>query len=612
MNKSDYSKYKDSKPADTLYKIQGILHDMGLTVMHKWVDNEYDGCYSNRVSIYPTQLGTNGKGTDPAYALTSGYAELMERIQNNIINTCILSQEDDEFEGFSRFPDEKQVPIETIVRDNNSFINHVFEELGYTDELDKIYMLKGFCNICGEKNDYECSCIPFADVDNNRVVYLPHRLLFAIYGSNGMAAGNTMEEALVQSLSEIFERYAGTKIAMEHICPPTVPRSYIKTIPLLDNIISQIESDGNYKVIVKDCSLGRGLPVVAIVIINKKTGTFGVKFASHPTFSVALERTLTEAFQGRRLEQFTRISHVGLDDQIRSRDNMLNTMKMGEGAYPKELLIGTPDYEFTPFEESECKSNAEMLKRMIGFIHQEGYQLLIHDSSYLGFHTYVAIVPGMSEIYPIDQLRFRELRTYGKVYETMGHLHDLSEEEIKRIVRYMTFKRASVIENRIAWICARPFNNKFPGGDAGFMHMMACCQYALGNYAAAEAEAARVYAYYDKVGTEEEKDFYRCFRAYIHHRAIGLEADDCNQVIKELFKEDVAEKVVDALSDPKQTLAKMYPTMNCYDCEHCETNERGMCMYPHISEITRKIKTALKTNIPDQGELLENLQDYMA
>lgn len=612
MNKSDYSKYKDSKPSDTLYKIQNILHDMGLTVMHKWVDNEYDGCFSNRVYLYPTQLGTNGKGTDPAYALTSGYAELMERIQNNIINTCILSQEDDEFEGFSRFPDEKQVPIETIVRDNNSFMNHVFEELGYKEEIDKIYMLKGFCNICGEKNDYECSCIPFADPDNNRVVYLPHRLLFAIYGSNGMAAGNTMEEALVQSLSEIFERYAGNKIAMEHICPPTVPRSYIKTIPLLDNIINQIESDGNYKVIVKDCSLGRGLPVVAIVIINKKTGTFGVKYASHPTFSVALERTLTEAFQGRRLEQFTRISHVGLDDQIRSRDNMLNTMKMGEGAYPKELLIGTPDYEFTPFEESDCKSNAEMLKRMIGFIHQEGYQLLIHDSSYLGFHTYVAIVPGMSEIYPIDQLRFRELRTYGKVYETMGHLHDLSEEEIKRIVRYMTFKRASVIENRIAWICARPFNTKFPGGHAGSMLMRACCQYALGNYAAAEAETATVYAYYDKVGSEEEKDFYRCFNSYMHHRAIGLDADDCNQIIKELFKDDVAEKVVDILSDPKQTLAKMYPTMNCYDCEHCETNERGMCQYPQISEITRKIKTALKTNIPDQSELLEKLQDYMA
>lgn len=50
-----------------------------------------------------------------------------------------------------------------------------------------------------------CS-LPFVRQSDNEVVYFPSNLIENLYLSNGMSAGNTLAEAQVQCLSEIFER----------------------------------------------------------------------------------------------------------------------------------------------------------------------------------------------------------------------------------------------------------------------------------------------------------------------------------------------------------------------------------------------------------------------
>lgn len=610
MEQINYQKYKDRKPEDTLFRIQTILHEMGLTTTHQWVDQEYEGCYSNRVNIYPTQLGTNGKGTDPIYALTSGYAELMERIQNNILYIGELSQEDQEYGGFLKFPDERLIPFDELLEEKNILLEHIFENLGCKEDFEKRVILREFANM---KNgtETECLCIPFVDPESESIVFLPQELLFIIYGSNGMSAGNTMEEALVQGLAEILERYVNRKIALEHICPPSVPRNFIEKIPSLNKVICEIEEDGKYQVVVKDCSLGRGIPVVAIVIINQETGTFGVKFASHPSFSVALERTLTEAFQGKKLEQFTAANRIGSDEQIHHRDNLLNMMKIGNGVYPKELLVGTPDYPFVPDGWIGGKSNREMLRSMLTLIKKEGYQVLIHESSYLGFHSYFTIVPGMSEMYPIDRLRIREYQTYVRLEKSFSHLHSLTDEEAKRIVLYSSFKEQSMLENQLVWISGRPLSDRIPGKDAATVLLKACCLYQIGDFVNAAKEMEKVSNYYNQQETGEEKEFYRCCNTYLYFRAIGYGAEDCNQLIGKLFKEELAARVREILSDHHAVIRKMYPDTNCYDCEHCEMDRQGMCRYREVSGIIRKIKDALKKNIPDQSRFLEKLKRYV-
>ncbi len=602
MEKMEYRKYKDNKPEDTLFRIQSILHDLGISTTYEWVENEYEGCYSNRVTIHPTPLGTNGKGTDRSYALTSGYAELMERIQNNILYIGEMSEEDKQYGGFTHFPDQKLVPFEEIINEHSDFMEGIFQALGCTTDDDRIDILRNFANM---KNgtERECLCIPFVDVFNNRVVSLPQDLLFCIHGSNGMSAGNTMEEALVQGLAEVFERYVNRKIALEHICPPSVPRSFLNQIPVLSHIISEIEKNGEYEVIVKDCSLGRGFPVVAIIIVDKKNGTFGVKFASHPSFQVALERTLTEAFQGKKLKQFAASNSIGAEKQIQHRDNLLNMMKIGNGIYPKELLIGEPDYSFQLFDLKGETSNGSMLKRMLDLVQKEGFQVFIHDSSYLGFPSYFTIVPGMSEMYPIDWTRVREQQTYVRFVQSLNHLHRLTNEEAKRVVRYISFKENSVLENQITWLSGHPFNGNFVGGDAATALLKVCCLYQLEDYAKASAAMTPIVDYYDK-NNLEGKEFFRCGNFYLYYRAMGISKQETEELISTLFETEVASKVFYIFSDPKTILSRMYPANDCYHCENCEMEQLKMCQYRQISEVVRKIKDGLKKNIPDQESLL--------
>ena len=68
MSTYNYSKHKDNSPENTIYKIQGILNKAGLFTVLKWVDNEFSNATSTRVTLYPTKLGTNGKGTDKVYS----------------------------------------------------------------------------------------------------------------------------------------------------------------------------------------------------------------------------------------------------------------------------------------------------------------------------------------------------------------------------------------------------------------------------------------------------------------------------------------------------------------------------------------------------------------
>ncbi|MBF8984390.1 YcaO-like family protein [Lutibacter sp. B2] len=84
--------------------------------------------------------------------------------------------------------------------------------------------------------------------------------------------------------------------------PPTIPKSYLEDFPKINNMIKQIDSNGNYEVIVKDCSLNKGYPVVCVLYINKDDQTYFIKFGAHPIFEIAVERTLTELFQGQNIK----------------------------------------------------------------------------------------------------------------------------------------------------------------------------------------------------------------------------------------------------------------------------------------------------------------------
>ena len=84
----------------------------------------------------------------------------------------------------------------------------------------------------GNQNKGICA-IPYERQSDKKTVFIPVNIIGNLYVSNGMSAGNTKEEARVQCLSEIFERYVKNKVISEGISLPEIPKSVIDRFPTI-------------------------------------------------------------------------------------------------------------------------------------------------------------------------------------------------------------------------------------------------------------------------------------------------------------------------------------------------------------------------------------------
>lgn len=590
---ASYDKHKDETPAATLQKIHRILNELDIQTEVTWTQRCVQECYSNRVVIKGTLLGSNGKGTSALFCETSGYAELMERLQNRALYS---GQYDPGFikkMGMYWSSDEQLMKMEEIAQMDNAFFRAFYERMGCKGYFEQLKALYQWGLSIDEQN--HAIMIPYYSLQMNDATYIPLGLCFSIYGSNGMCAGNTMEEALVQGLAEVYERHVGYVLIHDHITPPDVPREVIKQYPELYRMIEEIERTGQYRVMVKDCSLQKGYPVIGTIIINKETGTFGFKLAAHPSFAVALERTLTEAFQGKNLEEFTHYNRIGSDEQVSHRDNYLNTMKTGHGYHRKELFAEEASYPCQLTWNMDAASNSEMLKFMLDLLINQGYDVLIRDVSFLGFPSYSIIIPGFSEFMSVDELRGKELITQSMIRNSITHLSQANTEEIQRLLRFLKFKSQSLLENDLTNVLGLPFDRPLPGGYQATNFLMMACHYRLGDYNKAYSMMSTIIS--DKV---LENQYYRCIESFLEFKSNGMTLKEIHECLEKLYDEHIAHNVIEQFGEEDDVIRKLYPKFQCWNCDHCEASK--ICCYPAVEALHEKILQKEKTAHISQKE----------
>lgn len=254
------SKYKSVSPADTISKIKLILSLLGIEVQSKIITNDNLN-YSCRLQICSYGLdkfniGSNGKGMSEDYALASAYAELLERLQNKALisgnlryaTRCFLSCDNYSFSNlptldFFYFPDETERWL-TLSELEHEIIPRYFP-LCNCDSLDK-------------NEQYPCIFAPFKELVTNRTQMIPVEYYRAMCGTTGLCAGNNREEAIIQGINEIFERYVLMKIFTTHLELPQVNLSIFEGHEIYNRIK---ELERKYTIVIKDCSLGMGIPV---------------------------------------------------------------------------------------------------------------------------------------------------------------------------------------------------------------------------------------------------------------------------------------------------------------------------------------------------------------
>ncbi|MGS0728352.1 YcaO-like family protein, partial [Shewanella sp. 0m-11] len=241
---------------------------------------------------------TNGKGATKESALCSALGEFIERLNCNFFYNDQFFGEEIANSEFVHYPNEKWFALE----DDDSL------PAGMLDEycLD-IYNPEGELagsNLIDTNSgniDRGICTIPYTRHSDGETVYFPSNLIENLFLSNGMSAGNNIQEAQVQCLSEIFERAIKRQIIEQEIVLPEVPMEVLEKYPSILAGINGLEEQG-FPVVVKDASLGGQFPVMCVTLMNPKTGGVFASFGAHPSFEVALERSLTELLQGRSFE----------------------------------------------------------------------------------------------------------------------------------------------------------------------------------------------------------------------------------------------------------------------------------------------------------------------
>jgi len=260
--------------------------------------------------------------------------------------------------------------------------------------------------------------LPYVCERTGETVYFPVNIIGNLYVSNGMSAGNTCFEARVQALSEIFERYIKFKIIAEGICLPSVPDEVLQRYPKIIEGIKELEAAG-FPLLIQDASLGGKYPVMVVTLLHPENQGVYASFGAHPNFEVALERALTELLQGRGLDALDGFAEPGFDlDEIASPQNLETHFIDSSGIISWEFLKNKPDYEFcdwdtqfnsalsnnTPLNNTPLNNTEEEYHWLVEKIHQEGNDVFIADYEELGVYACRILVPGISEIYPVDDL----------------------------------------------------------------------------------------------------------------------------------------------------------------------------------------------------------------
>ncbi len=431
--------YKDKKPEETVKFIKGILKSIGVDTEEKWTNDSIIDVYSLRVNIEGTNgIGANGKGISKEYALASAYSELMERLQNFALRGLVDLKE---VYKFRFFHDEKDILVEELLDSSNSFVDNIVSTVGAEQEKkeDKARLLRTLLSQYLVDDRY-FTCVPAYSVHNQQEVYIPLEILSSFYGSNGMCAGNNESEALVQGISEIFERFSVREIITKKIIPPNIAEEVITNVPKVKEYYEKLKKEKEYEVIFKDCSLGCGLPVVALVIIHKNSGKYGINFGAHPDIRIAIERTFTEASQSGDILKYSQNSEVGFDySRINTRNNLQNFFFISKGQFPIEFFSSSSVSNCNDFKDVSHMENDDILIHCINLVKKMGYDILIRNNTFLKFPTYQVVVPGMSEISNMSEKTFRMETTFNHVTKLLDSPSKISGEDIDYIIAIISY-----------------------------------------------------------------------------------------------------------------------------------------------------------------------------
>lgn len=425
---------KDLPLEQTIANMSQILADLGMKIEIASWRNIVPNVWSLHIRDAQSPLCfTNGKGATKESALASALGEFIERLNCNFFYNDQFWGEEIANADFVHYPDERwfkpgrkdALPAEIL----DPYCREIYDPEG---ELRGSHL---YDTNSGNVERGICS-LPYVRQSDGEVVYFPSNLIENLFLSNGMSAGNTLAEAQVQCLSEIFERAVKREILEGELALPDVPQEVLAKYPGILAGIQGLEEQG-FPVLVKDASLGGEFPVMCVTLMNPRTGGVFASFGAHPSFEVALERSLTELLQGRSFEGLNDLPQPTFESHaLTEPNNFVEHFIDSSGVVSWRFFSAKADFEFVEWDFSGQgeDSNAEEAATLFGILESMGKEVYMAVYEHLGATACRILVPGYSEIYPVEDLIWDNTNKALAFRADILNLHRLDDEALQALV----------------------------------------------------------------------------------------------------------------------------------------------------------------------------------
>lgn len=429
MNRETFIPSKDASLESSIRTLHAKLEAIGFHVEERSWLNEIENIWSVHVIDRDCpRLFSNGKGGSELAARASALGEFFERLSTNYFWTHFYLGETISQRDFVHYPNEQWFAVQ----------GDKWPAGLLTPELQKFYnpedgvLARQLIDLNSGNEERGICAIPYQRLRDEKTVLFPVNLIGNLYVSNGMSAGNTLMEARTQALAEIFERDIKFRIIREGICLPDVPEAVIARYPRIAAGIKGLRAAG-YGILVKDASLGGKYPVMNVTLLHPADQGCFASFGAHPRFEVALERALTELLQGRALGALKDFPAPGFDmEEIADAQNLEIHFVDSSGVISWEFLRDTPDFEFVDWNFGT--TTEEDYRWCCDAIHASGHDIYVADFTHLGVYACRIFVPGMSEIYPIEELQWQNNTVGNLVRPALLRLPELDEDECNELL----------------------------------------------------------------------------------------------------------------------------------------------------------------------------------
>lgn len=595
------AQFKDCTPLGTVQNIKNILSAYGIEVEEKWSESSVPYCFSLRATVVGTTFGVNGKGLSKEFALASAYGELMERLQLGYLQPP--SSQKDGSGSYCKTQDE-YADYKQLLNDHPDWFLKLSECL---KEYIGIDMTPDAILAQYATKNGKIHVNSFLSLNSLKQVYYPKVICNLIYTSNGCAAGNSPEEAIVQAISEVAERHHMLKTLFNGITPPDIPESVLCQYSTAYSIINYIREQ-DFKVTVKDCSLGKKFPVVCVCIVDNKTGNYHTHFGAYPVLEIALERALTESFQGRSLRNIAAFSNLlQLKPGQSDFNNIANELVYGGHEKSTYFFLGNNKYHYNEHMGFTGSNNKDLLRECVDYFKEQGYEILVRDCSCLGFCTYQVIIPGYSEAY-IHRLR-SEKNEHRYSSTAARFFRNPSAAPFPDVLCAMLhlgeMVRFSNIRNTHTFISNTKLSaNLSPEKDLFLMHTtLAYAYYALGQYATCIENINRMIG----TGLASDIGYWNCLKRNLELKAGGYTPEDIDQILSNFHSPDTIQRVNVATSSGRNPLEAY--TLHC-DLVHCDGCPiQNECCQNRMTELSAIIST--KTLELDQDRLSQVMHELL-